>query len=125
MAAATAGCSWWGTERREQPEGSVLAGREMSLTPTLASQGNTSAERKQDCGQEEQHAVLKDENKQVMQTGRCPDRKGRDKLNYGDKQVPVGNGGGWRSMRLLWWRSLVGVDTCLSIHQAPTGDGFS
>jgi hypothetical protein len=28
--------------------------------------GNTSAERKQDCGQEEQHAVLKDENKRVM-----------------------------------------------------------
>nr|XP_051205926.1 uncharacterized protein LOC127320883 isoform X5 [Lolium perenne]XP_051205927.1 uncharacterized protein LOC127320883 isoform X5 [Lolium perenne]XP_051205928.1 uncharacterized protein LOC127320883 isoform X6 [Lolium perenne] len=61
----------------------------MSLTPTLASQGNTSAERKQDCGQEEQHAVLKDENRRVMQTGRCPDGRGRDKLTCGDKQCLV------------------------------------
>nr|XP_051205925.1 uncharacterized protein LOC127320883 isoform X4 [Lolium perenne] len=95
----------------------------MSLTPTLASQGNTSAERKQDCGQEEQHAVLKDENRRVMQTGRCPDGRGRDKLTCGDKQVPVGNGGGWRSMRLLWWWSLVGVDYMFKVSLSGRGGG--
>ncbi|XP_047043898.1 uncharacterized protein LOC124648127 [Lolium rigidum] len=35
------------------------------------------------------------------------------RLPHWHLKVPVGNGGGWRSMRLLWWRSLVGVDTCL------------
>ncbi|CAM0875825.1 unnamed protein product [Alopecurus aequalis] len=43
-------------------------------------------ERKQTAAEKNIMPVLKDENRRVMQTERCPDGKGRDKLTCGEKQ---------------------------------------
>ncbi|KAM0909500.1 hypothetical protein ACQ4PT_014771 [Festuca glaucescens] len=46
----------------------------------------TKPERKRLIAEKNTMLVLKDENRRVMQTGRCPEGKGRDKLTCGDKQ---------------------------------------